>query len=92
MAQIIKKDLRKTDLIGRIGEDEVAMLLINTSIDDAINKINIIKREIEKNPIKTHGQNIFINISAGYSYFPDSSKDIWELFTMADYERKRGEN
>jgi diguanylate cyclase (GGDEF)-like protein len=91
IARIIKKDLRKTDLIGRIGEDEVGMLLINTSIEDAINKINIVKSEIEKTPIKTHTSNIFIKISAGYSYFPDSSKDMWGLFAMADYERKRGE-
>lgn len=41
--EIIKKNLRKTDIAGRIGGEEFAIILPNTTIDNALTLATRIK-------------------------------------------------
>jgi diguanylate cyclase (GGDEF)-like protein/PAS domain S-box-containing protein len=91
--KILNKTFRKSDIIGRIGGDEFAVLITEPS---ETNIENIITDHININ-LKKHneqyGRNIDLSFSLGFAHFdPEQACSIKELMTQADmlmYENKK---
>lgn len=92
VAQIFKNVLRSEDIAARIGGDEIAVILPETSLDD----VEIICSRIEEQCEKiNNGDNKFKNlfrVSIGFHSFNNNSQDLNYIFQKADekmYKNKR---
>lgn len=92
VSNLLKKQLRESDTIARIGGDEFVVLLPNFSSTKDIDKIS------NKFIQNLHGQHIidnhqlYITTSIGIAIYPDNGKDLDTLMTNADtamYDAKR---
>jgi len=79
IAQIMKKTMRKTDLICRYGGDEFAIIMINTYLDEAITAVNRLKSAVEE---KLKDKKITISI--GISCYPQDGSTRTEILDKAD--------
>lgn len=86
-ADVLKRNLRDTDVVARLGGDEFVLLLHGADENKAEGKIGFIKNYLRENPI----ENIVIDFSYGiceYRY----GMNIDTIMTKADdkmYEQKR---
>ena len=92
-ADILKNTFRKSDIIARMGGDEFAVLLIESSNESAELVANHLKKQLELYN-SARGQNRSpISFSFGIvSYQPESPLSLEELIAQADalmYEAKR---
>jgi diguanylate cyclase (GGDEF)-like protein/PAS domain S-box-containing protein len=62
---ILKKHLRKTDIAGRLGGEEFAMILPNTGIENAVILANRIREEVSGQTINIDEKNIKFTVSIG---------------------------
>jgi len=97
IANVLKKVLRKSDLISRIGGDEFIIVLTDiNSKEDVETILDKLTQELKK-PFVLN-ENNFINptFSIGVVIFPDDSTDMNELLQLADiamyYSKKKGKN
>ncbi|WP_456480476.1 GGDEF domain-containing protein [Nautilia sp.] len=84
-ALILKKSLRNSDIISRMGGDEFVVAVLNGNEKD-IDKL--VKRARGKMESEIKG----VSFSYGYSVYPDDGEDIEELIQKADeriYSNKR---
>ena len=81
-AELIRGCFRESDLVARIGGDEFAVLLNNTSaeeLESAVGRVYAKVAELE-NTIRR----IPLSLSAGYAYSADRSVSMRDLFREAD--------
>ncbi|MFD1608928.1 GGDEF domain-containing protein [Oceanobacillus luteolus] len=95
ITRIVKRITRKEDILIRWGGDEFLLLLVNrdkAATEKFINDLNdTIKTICSRRYVKE--ENIYITLSVGYSLFPEDTKNLYQLITIADermYEVKRG--
>jgi diguanylate cyclase (GGDEF)-like protein len=62
---IIKRNLRRSDYVFRIGGEEFLILLPNTEIDDAMGIIERIRSDVEKTPLRYGDKEINLTASFG---------------------------
>jgi diguanylate cyclase len=76
-AFLLKKQLRETDIIARIGGEEFAVLLINA--DEEIGKVvaQKVRKSIEKEIFIIDGQEVNVTVSIGITVL-DSRIDSYE--------------
>lgn len=85
IASIIKKNSRINDIVGRLGEDELGLLLPHTRDRGAAIKAERLRRMIESAdfskilPDKTE-----VTISLGVSEYPSHCRDSEELYQSSD--------
>ena len=92
VADIIKSQLRDTDVLARYGGEEFSVLLTNTSIDDALIIAERIREQVASMQYQHNNeQSITVTISIGMSELhivnkntEDNTDIIQELFTQAD--------
>jgi len=88
VAQRIKAHLRKTDVIGRIGGDEFAIVLSKTDKDRAVNVIENLKRELNA-LMAEHGWPVTFSIGLGiFPSVPDSEDQIISFTDQLMYRVK----
>lgn len=92
IAARMKNNLKKEDIVARMGGDEFVIALANLSSKKKI--IKVTKRLIKelKKPLIINGNEIDISVSAGLSFYPDDSKELENLIKNADsamYKAKR---
>jgi diguanylate cyclase (GGDEF)-like protein len=88
-ADIIADVTRKEDILARIGGDEFAALLPETS---KMATKKIIERIKEKLTTNNHKNEIPLSISIGYSVKEDRNEELEEILKQADammYNKKR---
>jgi diguanylate cyclase (GGDEF)-like protein len=87
VAEILKNNFRKYDIVSRFGGDEFVAVLIgnnNENIEPILNRI--------RNKIESSFSEFGISISYGVAVAPDEGMDAYELIQIADnrmYEMKR---
>jgi diguanylate cyclase (GGDEF)-like protein len=90
LAAIFKKNTRSTDIVTRWGGDEFAIIFVETSLADALEIMERIRRKVEK----TFHASYFLTISAGIIPL-EPDQDIKELLITADqalYKAKTHKN
>ena len=94
-AGVLRRTFRKSDIIGRMGGDEFAVLAINTT--DADRREDLVKRlhNILDGHNKPEKRRYKLSLSVGaVSYDPDHPMALDHLIATADalmYEEKQGE-
>ena len=84
---MIKASFRKTDISGRIGGEEFAVVLKNTSLEDAKKVAEKFRKTISQRKVVYGDQEISITISIGVAGIcgnTDDIKDIEDILKMAD--------
>ncbi|WP_455756963.1 GGDEF domain-containing protein [Sulfurimonas sp.] len=87
-ADIVKQNIRETDIFARFGGEEFVILLPNTNIDGAFDLCDKIRMLIEANILEN---DVSVTVSMGITKYNDKSEDIDALIKKADlglYEAK----
>ena len=87
-AELIRDCFVETDLVARIGGDEIAVLMRETNLalmEAAVEKVYAAVTALHKNP-----QRIPISLSAGFAFRNDKAVSMRELFREADNKMYRG--
>jgi len=92
VAETLRKSVRGSDLIGRLGGDEFGMILMRATRSQAQLRAEALAREIESKPCEHNGNTFELSIAFGvYEISPDG--DVEATLAGADkamYEHKRG--
>lgn len=92
-SSVIKSSLQAKDTVYRIGGDEFA-ILVPQSTEENMNKIcSKIQKGVQE--FNAKGPQLMLSISVGFAISRDSSKDVTELFKEADdnmYREKLNHN
>ena len=91
IADILKKECRKSDIVSRIGGDEFVILMPQTNADTANEIIKNINTALTKKKI----ENLILSISIGYAVRNDLSDDMNDVFKQAEdnmYRHKLSES
>jgi diguanylate cyclase (GGDEF)-like protein len=95
-ASLMKQCIRTTDIIGRIGGEEFAIMLTNCDLDNAISVAEKIRSTIATANMKAENHQLQITISLGIASSNDEKLYYDQLFHIADsnlYQAKnRGRN
>ena len=95
LARLMQKTLRKTDVIGRYGGEEFAVLLYNANPEQAFDIMENLRTDFEKIEQLYDNQLFKVTFSCGIAFYPQL-KHAKELHKCADdalYEaKKQGRN
>lgn len=83
VSEIIKKRIRGSDIAGRFGGDEFAIVFFNTNKQNVVNVMEDINKKIKSLDL---GIDIKVSLSYGISSFPDSADNLKSLIEIADKE------
>lgn len=90
---VIKKNIRSTDCIGRLGGEEFCILLPNTTLDDAKKLSERIRKNIAEHHIKWQENTIQITASFGITSFNANTENEWSnLLNKADIAMYQAKN
>lgn len=84
VAEVIRKSLRSTDIPGRYGGEEFAILLLDTSADQANYLAERIRRKIEQLELNYQGQSIRLTMSFGLAERQVELQDYLQWLDAAD--------
>lgn len=91
VADALRKAVRGTDVIGRLGGDEFGVIFVRATRDQAQLRAEALASSIEKKPLEQQGRTIKLSIAYGvYEITPDG--DVQAALAGADramYEHKR---
>ena len=92
VARLLQRNLREIDLIARFGGEEFILLLIETSLEQAMPIAERLKQLVEVHPIRAYDERLTQTISLGAAAFPDHADTLELLIERADqalYAAKR---
>ena len=93
VAHRLRRHLRESDTVARIGGDEFVALLADLQrIDDAVSTAEKICEELQKPFVTTSGISLNISSSIGVAIYPDDGDNDQDLLRIADeamYHAKR---
>lgn len=81
IGKILETEFRKSDVLGRLGGEEFAILLPDTALDKAQALAEKLRRTIAATPITSQGQQLFVTVSIGVA---SGSYDLGTLLPHAD--------
>lgn len=82
-AQILRDSVRAEDCIGRIGGEEFAIVMGESSVEDAGRMVARVRRTLKQHPLVDNGQEVVLTASFGIAAFDQSdSREI--LLIRAD--------
>jgi diguanylate cyclase (GGDEF)-like protein len=95
-ADAARKSMRGSDLFGRLGGEEFAAMLTETSRDKAIEVAERIRESFEQMSQDVDGHTVCATVSIGLVHCQERTLDIPDLLTQADhalyYAKERGRN
>jgi diguanylate cyclase len=80
----IQNFLRKSDLLGRVGGEEFALFLSDTSENDAFQLAEKIRKAVGQSTLQIDGETVSYTVSLGLSSSEPYDQSIDELFKRAD--------
>jgi two-component system cell cycle response regulator len=83
---ILRDSFRQSDTAGRYGGEEFVVILPETDIGAAQQKLECLRELVAGTPmvLGTRGEKVQVTISAGLASFPHDGADASELFALAD--------
>lgn len=85
VAQILKKNVRSTDIVCRYGGEEMAIILTNTNNEDALVTAQKICHAVAEHPLKlVNGNGVQVTISLGVSTYPSNGDTPQAMIKFAD--------
>lgn len=93
LADTLRETLRATDVLGRVGGEEFAAVLVQTCLEEARPIAERLRRSIEANPAETGRGPVPFTVSIGLAAFPGSGANVETLMKHADealYAAKQG--
>ena len=85
IASRCKEVLRATDILGRYGGEEFAVVMPSTTLDTALEIAEKIRRNVGNRPIKIdNDRELTITISLGVAQVQNEIKDVQNIFSDAD--------
>lgn len=84
IGRLCREKLREADPIGRYGGEEFAALMVETSLQDAEQAAERLRREVEKMIVHTQAGEIKVTISIGLARLDDNSPNLETLLARAD--------
>jgi len=93
-AEIIRENIRSSDLAARFGGEEFCLILTGVNKDEALNKIEKIRNKIAEERFEYKAQQIQVTISAGVTLkLKDSLRNmIIEADKLLYQSKKQGKN
>ncbi|SHM19638.1 GGDEF domain-containing protein [Phytopseudomonas punonensis] len=91
-ASVLSQRLRETDLLCRLGGEEFAALLPNTSAAQATRIAEQLREQLESNPMDVQGMPLHMTLSAGVASLGRDGERLDQLMSAADkrtYAAKR---
>jgi diguanylate cyclase (GGDEF)-like protein len=91
VAQLLRDEIRESDLAGRMGGDEFAALLVESDQDTGETFLERLEARIGE-VVESGVLPVPVGLSAGVTRYPDDGEDAEALFALADlrlYEAKR---
>jgi diguanylate cyclase len=91
LVRVVKDTLRTMDVIGRFGGEEFLLVLPDTSLDDAVQTVTRVQRELTKRIFMHNHEKLLITFSAGVA-LRQPGEDQGALIKRADdalYKAKR---
>ena len=92
LVQEMKNTIRETDTLGRIGGEEFAVLLPESSADDALNLANRIRESVEKKIFILEGDEVKITVSIGVGKLTEHDTIIQTILKRADIALFKAKN
>ncbi len=94
MAQLITASVRSSDVVGRFGGEEIALILPEQELAGALRAAEKVRLAVEGHrfPVADDGPPVEITLSLGVAIFPGDGEDADGLLSVADqalYEAKR---
>ena len=84
-ASILRRTMRASDLVARLGGEEFALLLPETSLENARVKLDAIRAALRETAITLqNGQTVQITFSAGIAAWPEDGTGVLKLLQVAD--------
>lgn len=83
-AQLLKRNVRASDLVIRFGGEEFLILLVDIREGESVKIAEKLRSLVEVNAVETPKGVIRRTISIGVSEFPKDAKGIWEAIKYAD--------
>ncbi len=84
MAAIAEERVRASDTLARIGGEEFAVILPDTTADDARKIGESIRRSVEAETFLVGGQRRTVTLSGGIAAWSDQLEDMSDLLRLAD--------
>lgn len=82
--QTLQNLFRTSDLIGRVGGEEFAVFLSETSIEDAFRLADKIRKIVGDSVLEFDGQSVSYTVSMGIESYTNNNDSIGDLFKRAD--------
>jgi diguanylate cyclase (GGDEF)-like protein/PAS domain S-box-containing protein len=84
VSQKIVENVRKMDMVARMGGEEFSVLLPNTGAEDAINLAERVRQAIERDGCQFQDQTIDVTVSIGVSSYDKDKLSLEDLLRHAD--------
>lgn len=84
LARVIRQIVRETDIAGRYGGEEFALVLPDTNADAALQVAERIREHVQKNTVAYEEHNIPFTVSLGICQFDSSLKGYMAWIELAD--------
>lgn len=84
VANLFKNNMRKSDLASRYGGEEFLIILYNTSIKDALSRLEILRQSISNLKFNFENDEVSITASFGVAMYPDDGEDPEKIIKAAD--------
>ena len=85
VAQILKKNVRSSDIVCRYGGEEMSIILTNTDSEAAVTTAQKICNAVSEKPLKlVNGKDVNVTISLGVSTYPQNGETPQDMIKFAD--------
>lgn len=84
VALAVKKNLRETDIAGRYGGEEFAVLLVDTTADQALYFAERLRKTVENLQMEFNQQLLRATVSVGIAQFESQMQDYRQWLELAD--------
>ncbi len=92
LGHLLLRSCRPSDVVSRMGGDEIALLLPGCSYDALIRRAAAIVADVHGQAFPVEGRQIKVTVSAGLAHAPTDASDLRSLYVAADaalYRAKR---